>query len=463
MAVILDKLPDFARFTGKCSQGVVGKCIYNDMPAVWKVSKNSDFTCESEYETGKIIENSNLKVLPHFVKMIDCKNVFVSSLDAAKRKCVFMEEIKGGDLFTVISNRGESPDVISLLQQTLIAIAAAQDIIDFTHYDLHIENVLVKKTNADIHAYIFPDGKVYALETNGLCSVIIDYGFAYTSENTNLFPSLYHNGAGFQPQYFNPMSDIMTLLCSTTAEFKNPESKLLTDCKKMFKGMKDHLDWKHGWFEGFTNIPRAMDRLLKVPIPEVRRDSIFRDISLIVDIVQALIPLPIDEDDEDAVSKDLFRESFSKLYYHWFLVEEDLSNIELEGLLLKTIVEAIKDGKEDEIETIVKDVIGRTFEIDYRVIQQSLKIVANRIKGELKQIVKKDRRKRDQVYAKLPISSALNAYEKINARQTAYGKDDIVRVFDLRDGTSFSFTLTKIQAKKLNKRNITIENLIFNR
>lgn len=463
MTVVLDKLPGFVRFTGKCSQGVVGKCIYNNAPTVWKISKKADFTCESEYETGKIIEESHLKVLPHFVKMIDCKNVFVSSLDKAKRKCVLMEEIKGSDLLTVILNCGESPDVMSLLQQTVISIAAAQDVIDFTHYDLHVENVLVKKTNDDIHAYIFPDGRVYTLETNGLCSVIIDYGFAHTAESTHLLPSIYHNEAGFQPQHFSPLSDIMTLLCSTTIEFKNPDSRLLAECKKMFKGMGNYLNWEYGWFEGFMNIPKAMNRLLKPPIPDVRRDSIFRDIPLIVDVVQALIPLPINEDDEDVVSNESFVKSFSELYYHWFLVEEDLSNIELEGLLLKTIVGAMKDGKEDEMKTIVKDVMGQSFEIDYQVIQKSLRVVANRVKGAVKQILRKDNERRDRVYAKLPISSALDAYKRLKTQQTTYGKDDRVKVFDLRDGTSFSFTLNKIQAKKLNKRTLTIERLIFDR
>jgi len=256
----------------------------------------------------------------------------------------------------------------------------------------------------------------------------------------------------------------MTLLCSTTFEFKNPDSRLLTECKKMFEGMGHNLNWEYGWFKGFTNIPRAMTRLLKPPIPEVRRDSIFRDVPLVVDVVQALITLPITDDREQVVSNALFVKSFSELYYHWFLVEEDLSNPELEGLLLKTIVGVMKDEKEDEMETIVKDVLGQSFEIDYRVIQKSLRIMANRVKGEIKQILKKDTDKRDRIYAKLPISSALDAYKRLKQQQqTTYGKDDRVKVFDLRDGTSFSFTLNKIQAKKLNKRTLTIERLIFDR
>ena len=463
MTIIVDKLPGFVRFSGKCSQGIVGKCIYNNTPAVWKISKKADFTCESEYEIGKIIADTHLKILPHFVKMINIENVFMSSLDTVKRKCVFMEEIKGGDLLTVILNCGESPDVISLLQQTIISIAAAQEVVDFTHYDLHIENVLVRKTNDDIHVYIFPDGKVYSLETNGLCSVIIDYGFAYTSKSTHLLPSIYHNEIGFMPHHFSPLADTMTLLCSTTTEFKNPESRLLTECKRMFKGMGTYLNWEYGWFEGFTNIPKAMIRLLKPPIQEVRRDSIFRDIPLIVDVLQALIHLPINENNDNIVSSELFTKSFSKLYYDWFLVEENLSNIELEGLLLKTIVSVMKDGKEHDMKTIVHDIMGQSFDIDYEVIKNSLRIIANRIKGTVKQIFKKDIEKRDRIYSKLPISTALDVYKKLKTQQTTYGKDDRVKVFDLRNGNSFSFIINKIQAKKLNKRTLTIEELIFNR
>lgn len=461
---VLDKLQDFTRFSGKCSQGVVGKCVYKGAPVVWKISKKADFTCESEYETGKAIAESNLKVLPHFVKMIGCENVFVTALDTVKRKCVFMEEIKGGDLLTVILNCRESPDVISLLQQTLISVAAGQELIDFTHYDLHVENVLVKKTNDDIHAYIFPDGRVYTIETNGLCPVIIDYGFAHTSESTRLLPSIYHNEAGFQPQHFSPLSDVMTLLCSTTFEFKNPDSRLLLECKKMFKGMGNSLNWEYGWFEGFINIPKAMNRLLKPPIPEVRKDSIFKDIPLIVDIVQALISLPIkdeiDEEEEEEGGEETYTHIFSRLYYHWFLVEEQLSNPELEGLLLKTIVDFMVNN-EGSVEQTVKDVMGQSFEIDYTAVQKSIQAIASRIKNTIRQLLKKDVDRRDRTYSRLPISSALDAFKKLKTQQTTYGKDDRVKVFDLRNGTSFSFTLSKVQAKKLNKKTLTIERLVF--
>lgn len=455
MTIVLEKLPNFCRFVNKCTQGIVGKCVLDNKSVVWKIAKKVDFTCESEYMTGRAISESHLKILPHFVKVISCKNVYLTSCDIAKRKCLFMEDIKGGNLLDVILNCGENKDVMGLIYQILLTLAAGQNIINFTHYDLHIENVRVKTTRDDIHVYILSDGAMYTVETNGLCPVIIDYGFSHTSKAKFLLPSIYHNEAGFHPQHFNPLADVMTLLCSVSVEFDNPRSRLLLQCKNLFKVMGNSLNWEVGWFEGFTNIPKTMRKTLK-QIPEVRSDSILRDIPLVIDILQSLISLPITP---QYVDHETYVRALASFYYYWFLVEEYLSNTELEGILLKTIVSCMNDKK--CVQDAVYDVLGMSFDIDYCTIQNSLRVMSMRIQTILLKLFKKDLERRDNIYSKLPVSNALDVFKRLEKNKTVYGKDDRVKVFDLRNGSSFSFTLSKTQARNLNKNVITIENVVL--
>ena len=448
MPIVLDKQKSFKRFSMKCTQGIVGTCNLG----FWKVPKKAGFTCEAEYCTGRAIMDSHLSILPHFVKVLKCENVFLSSDDKLERSCLFMENIKGGRFVDVIDNCGESNDVMSVIKQTLISTAAAQDILEYTHYDLHIENIIVKETSVDVYVYIFPDGKIYPVKTFGLCAVTIDYGYSYTNKSESILPSLYHNEAGFQPYHFSPLSDVMTLLCSVTYEFA-PESKLTKEVVKMFKGMRS-LDWKCGWFTGFTNFPKDIVRLFRPPIVEVRKNSIFHDVPLVADIIQALIKLPLTQPTQPENS---YKKTFSTLYYHWFLIEETLSNPEAESWLLKTIVGAMRESKspKDEVEKIFK----REFEVDYDVIAKCLEEMALRLWHVVKRMEKRDTERRDKMYSNLGISSALDAFNALNKTRPTYAGADKLRFFDLRNGKTYTTVLSKHQAKRLNNGTQSIENM----
>ena len=455
--IVLDKLNGFARFAGKCSQGIVGRCNYMGETVVWKVAKRANFTCESEYETGRTIMQSPLGVLPHFVKVLDCMDVYLSSDDKVKRKCLLMEEVKGGRFLDVIVNCGECEDVLNIAKQVLISVAAAQEIVHFTHYDLHVENVLVKETDDDKHVYILPDGGMHVVDTNGLCAVIIDYGYAYTSGAKTILPSLYHNQAGFKSYQFSPLADTMTLLCSIIEEFKYSKSHFVALVHKMFKSMGSALNWECGWFEGFTNFPKEMGRMMKPPICEVRSDSIFRDAPLIVDLVQALVPLPLTPD-ETFTCTNTFTSTFAKLYYQWFLIEEELANPELEALFLKTVVRAM-GSKSVGPKELIGDVFGREFEVEYDTIVECIWHLAKMVRAGIAKMDKRDTERRDRYYSKLDVSCALDVFKRLDFKPIIFKRDDLVRFFDLRNGTTFTATVTKTQAKRLNNDTLTLEGL----
>lgn len=454
--IVLDKLPGYTRFNDKCSQGIVGKAEFKGVNLVWKISKLASFTSEAEFATGRAIMGSTLNVLPHFVKVLDCSDVYLSSEDDVTRTCVMMEHVVGGRFVDVLHNCGESKDVVDLLKQLLIAVSAGQEILRFTHYDLHVENVLVRETEDDKYVYVFPNGDLYCVDTNGLSAVIIDYGYAFTSKAKCIMPSLYHNEAGFKPYQFSPLADCLTLLCSTATEFKHSQSPLVKEVSSLFKPISQSLNVKCGWLEGFLDLPREMNRLLKPPISEVRRGSIFKDVPLIVDIVQALVPLPLDSEEElDDPSGFSYAKTFARMYYHWFLVEEQLGNREKEALLLKTIVRAMQDNTSPVDK--IKEVFHLEFEIDYECVTSCLRTIAKMIRAGLKRIDKRDTERRDRYYSKLDVSNSLDVFKRLDKIPVIFKRDDRVRFFDLRNGSTFVTNVSKVQAKKLNNRSMSIE------
>ena len=453
--IVLDKLNDFNRFKSHCTQGIVGSCEYGDEQVVWKVSKRSNFTCESEFETGRAIMESTLGVLPHFVKVRQCMDVYLSSEDKIARKCLMMENVRGGTFLDVIRNVGERYDVIDLAKQVLVAIAAAQEIISLTHYDLHILNIIVKPTKDEKYVYIFPNGTMHVVATNGLCAVIIDYGYAYTSKARSILPSLYHNQAGFKSYQFSPLSDAMTLLCSIIEEFGNSRSKFVSHVNDMFHEMGNRLNWEHGWFEGFCNVPKEMERILKPPISEVRSDSIFRDCSMIADLVQALIPLPLTEDIEEPF-ETTYTHIFANMYYNWFLIEEELANPELEAMFLKTVIVSMMHNSTGQSE-MIRSVFGRDFEVDYGAIVECIWRMAQMVKIALVKIDKRDTKRRDMYYSKLQVSCALDVFKMLDFTPVTFKRGDRVRFFDLRDGTTLVAHMTMAHAERLNNGTMSTE------
>lgn len=452
--IALDKLSGFSRIRDKCSQGIVGRCVLDGVPVVWKVSKLANFTCESEYATGRAVMESTLGVLPHFVKVLSCRDVYLSSEDTVKRTCLTMEDVRGGRFLDVIDNCGECPDTLNIVKQLLIAIAAAQEILQFTHYDLHIENVLVTETDDDKYVYVFPNGTVHAVETNGLCAVVIDYGYAYTSRARTVMPSLYHNEAGFKPYEFSPLADAMTLLCSTVNEFSHSKSPFVTEVERMFEPMRSTMKWECGWFEGFVNLPRELERTMRPPIHEVRKDSVFRNVSLIVDLLQALVPLPIGVGPEEKCDVPYVK-TFSRLYYQWFLIEEQLANPELEALFLKTLIRSMLENVSPS--ELVGHVFGREFEIEYEVVTSALLRMAKMIESGIRKMARRDRPRRDRYYSRLDVSCAMDVYKRLATAPVVFRRDDRVRIFDLRNGTTRTAVASKAQAKRLNNGTLSLE------
>lgn len=85
-----------------------------------------------------------------------------------------------------ISQLSTTPnDIVKVYLQILLSLKIARDMIGFTHYDLHDENVLLRKipsNNKFYIAYPYTNDTTYYIETDNI-PTIIDYGFSHIVYN----------------------------------------------------------------------------------------------------------------------------------------------------------------------------------------------------------------------------------------------------------------------------------------
>lgn len=136
-------------------------------------------TVEQEYQIGQLLYEANL---PGFIKFI-CKFSCLDNTDGSKkiqticsatddivknrRDVLIMPYIQEGSIKRGIWTEEKIPLLKTLLIQTLVAVCIAYMNIGFIHNDLHLDNILYKKTKKEY----FYDG----IPSNGYKVVIMDF------------------------------------------------------------------------------------------------------------------------------------------------------------------------------------------------------------------------------------------------------------------------------------------------
>lgn len=265
-------------------QGEVGVCEWNGKPAVYKKSRHSyDFVIDLEQ---KMMER--LSDCPHFCRFYERKD----------DNTIIMEKI--GDcqsLGDYLSDDKVIPAVkISLIRQTIAALAVAQERHSFTHNDLHTDNIMVRKTNDMTHEYIIEE-KPYTVKTFGFEPVIIDFGCSFMPGEpmlgSLLFSSTGH-GSFFKPDL---IVDLRSFFATSLRDLffcydELPRGALRT-INDVGSSIIDKLDVNNmGWFDDGTTTD-GFHTILKEKLKMDRHDPFNNDhFSYMVDIVQSHIISP---------------------------------------------------------------------------------------------------------------------------------------------------------------------------
>lgn len=106
--------------------------------------------------------------------------------------------------------------------QVLYSLAAANQEIDFTHYDLHDENVLIRTIDSSefLIPYLTETGKYEMIKTEAVAT-IIDYGFSYVKYNGNDYGKWGFFAYSVLPTQKFPLHDAYKLLLMSMRSMKD--------------------------------------------------------------------------------------------------------------------------------------------------------------------------------------------------------------------------------------------------
>lgn len=192
----IEWMKKFDLLSNNSVQGDVYKTKILDFKVILKTPKEDYMINEviEEYYKGMYFYNNIRFKIP---TMLYTLGIFNCNLTKNKiKKCnyleynnklfVMYEEIVGKPLEDYILYNGISfNEWLKIFFQILLTLEVAQRECDFTHYDLHHNNVMVRKIKIKYDVNI--DNNIYSINTN-LLPVIIDYGHSSlkTSDNVQI-------------------------------------------------------------------------------------------------------------------------------------------------------------------------------------------------------------------------------------------------------------------------------------
>lgn len=474
-------------------QGLVGllnlsKKKDSNRKIVFKVSQYINYLAEHEYTVMNGL-NDISAFCPHFCKTfgtIECKidpttrkhgNPFhIQSKYPITKQVLLCEYVdKSCKFYNYIrASKEKVPEIVlySIIKQVLMAITIAQRKKQFTHYDLHSCNIMIRKCNKDVvFVYVLDEENQFAIPTHGYYPVIIDFGFSYI-ENMNdgpLWPSMGHTDIGFMSDRFDWVADPKLFLVTVSQEIKEKRNtktanKFRRIVRNIFHPLK--IDWGSGWDKGVSR--GASDYVNRV-FKKIKNESkIFNEYEhYCIDILQTLVILPLEEQDYSEIQS-----SFSVFVTEFTKIESQISSPFYNIYILKGIVDAARIVRGDyyneetrldalrEFRTLmnqrVKEVASfcKLTSVHPEKMLCSLYVLSRSMEGMLFDIITERMIHKNRKYDRLPLQSIEQIYAGIEVNipdSYVYNENTTVFVFDSMKEETGMLELSSIQASIINE------------
>jgi len=356
-------LPEFLEFHSSFprggKQGLLGLLsnTSTNKKYVYKISQYLNFLADQEHSVMEGL-NTIREYCPHYCKTFGKFKVKVtsnfrtednpfdldSSSDHITTDVLLMENIENSRKFyRYIKNDSITPDIImSIVKQTLLADMIAGEHLKFSHYDIHSNNIMVKKCPVNsVFLYILDENRTYLVPTYGYYPVIIDFGFSFNKncENKPLYGALAHTDIGFIPSVYDQFSDGKLFLSSVSNEMaKYKKSDVSTTFRHLIEKIygKCEIDLECGWDDREDSVSIS-DQLLKKMSTQFRRSKFFKNQGHhIVDLLQTLVDLPLTPRKTDDNLDDLA----GLLITEFIKIEREIGSDFYNMYILKNIVES---------------------------------------------------------------------------------------------------------------------------
>jgi len=257
-------------------QGVIGTLNVQDLDSkvdycrppqkvIYKISKDFDFTVRHEAAVMRSL-NDLSRYCPYFCNFVglfkypvydrylsEDTNPFRESEHVVKTDVLLTEYIPGSVSLTSQLKKFSKEQNFSVITQVLIALETAQKYKNFSHYDLHTDNILITECPEEVMVFNLKGHGTdcsYWVFNAGILPRLIDFGYSHVSEikNSHLYGSLEHTDAGYLTVIFDPIVDLKVFLTGISYDL----SRISEDYDDFRDFVKDELyvlriDKKSGW------------------------------------------------------------------------------------------------------------------------------------------------------------------------------------------------------------------------
>jgi hypothetical protein len=145
-------------------------------------------TSESDWETESENENKEEESTSSDSSIFEEDEKMFSYLNEFPVQLIFQEKCKGTLDELIMQRKLKDDSFVEALLQIVLVLASYQSVFDFTHNDLHTNNVMYVETEEEF-LYYRVDGGCYKVPTNGRIFKLIDFGRAIYRFNGKTFCS----------------------------------------------------------------------------------------------------------------------------------------------------------------------------------------------------------------------------------------------------------------------------------
>lgn len=370
------------------------------------------------------------------------------------------------------SSKIEEDVLYSTIKQVLMGLAIAQKKKQFSHYDLHSFNIMMKKCNKDdVFLYVLDDSNQFCVPTHGHYPVIIDFGFSYISnmEDNPLWTSLAHTNVGFMSDRFDWVADPKLFLVTVSDEIKHKRNtkkarRLRRIVKNLFYCL--NIDWEAGWDD--IDDEGAVDHVAERLENSNQVSDLFDKYDhYCFDILQSLIILPLEEQNYSTIEK-----TYKTWLEEWVKIENEISSHFYNLYILKGVVDAARQVRPDYLHMSTRKEAVDTFKkIIYERINKvsqfclpkkvhfekmlcSLLVLSKSMEGILYDVIYKRMKDKQKEYNRLPLRSTEQIFAAIETNikdEYIYNKNTNIIIYDtVKEKTNY-FKIPQEYIELINK------------
>lgn len=407
---------------------------------VFKVSQYINYLVDHE-ATVMTALNSIQRYCPHFCEMYgiitvdtDPKNrktgnpfELSETKHPIKKDVLISEYIDDGmKMYAHIKDLKHTDDevIYSSIKQVLMALAVAQREVQFAHYDLHSDNILLRRCNPNrVHLYVLDDDNQFLVPTYGYYPAIIDFGFSYakTMDDGPAWCSMAHTNAGYMSDRMDWVSDPKLFLVTVSSELESRRdnhnsTKLRNIVMNIFADLD--IDWDAGW-DLSDHDAGAMYHILDKTNRFNSESKLFGEHDhYCFDIIQTLVKLPFEKQSSQHVHL-----AFKTFLHEFVKIENEITSSFYNLYILKGIVDSARnvrsqymnnDDRKDAVNRFTNDIFETIQEVakfcrpknlHYEKMLCSLYMLGDCCEGILFDAIDKHMKRKQKQYAKMPVTS----------------------------------------------------------